>query len=122
MLILFIISDFVTPWTAACQAPLSVGLTWQEYWNGLPLPLPGPLPDLGTKLLSPEASISAGGFFTEPSGKPTLFLLDRLPNGGVHAALTPKTLSQEPGMSFKRLVFPCSHSMDINHVLPHTRP
>ena len=29
-----------TPWTAAYQAPLSMGFSWQEYWNGLPLPSP----------------------------------------------------------------------------------
>ena len=31
---------FVTPWTAAYQAPLSLGFSRQEYWSGLPLPLP----------------------------------------------------------------------------------
>ena len=29
-----------TPWTVACQAPLSMGLSGQEYWNGLPFPSP----------------------------------------------------------------------------------
>ena len=29
---------FATPWTAAYQAPLSVGFSRQEYWSGLPLP------------------------------------------------------------------------------------
>ena len=29
-----------TPWTAACQAPLSVGFSRQEYWSGVPLPFP----------------------------------------------------------------------------------
>ena len=28
---------FVTPWTVACQAPLSIGFSRQEYWSGLPL-------------------------------------------------------------------------------------
>ena len=32
---------FVTPWTAAYQAPMSMGLSRWEYWNGLPLPSPG---------------------------------------------------------------------------------
>ena len=32
---------FVTPWTAARQAPLSVGFSRQEYWSGLPFPPPG---------------------------------------------------------------------------------
>ena len=29
---------FATPWTVACQAPLSVRFSRQEYWNGLPFP------------------------------------------------------------------------------------
>ena len=31
---------FITPWTAACQAPLSVGFSRQEYWSGSPFPSP----------------------------------------------------------------------------------
>ena len=31
---------FVTPWTVACQAPLSKGFSRQEYWSGLPFPSP----------------------------------------------------------------------------------
>ena len=31
---------FATPWTAAYQAPLSVGVSRQEYWSGVPLPSP----------------------------------------------------------------------------------
>ena len=33
------------PWTIACQAPLSMGFPRQEYWNGLPFPSPGDLPN-----------------------------------------------------------------------------
>ena len=36
-----------TPWTEACQAPLSMGFSRQEYWNGLPFPSPGDLPNPG---------------------------------------------------------------------------
>ena len=36
---------FVTPWTVAHQAPLSMGLSRQEYWSGSPCPPPGNLPD-----------------------------------------------------------------------------
>ena len=43
----------VTPWTVACQAPLSMGFSRQEYWGGLPFPSPGDLPDLGIKLRCP---------------------------------------------------------------------
>ena len=31
---------FVTPWTAAYQAPLSMGFSRQEYWSAVPLPSP----------------------------------------------------------------------------------
>ena len=40
---------FATPWTVACQAPLSMGFSRQEYWSGLPFPSPGHLPDTGIK-------------------------------------------------------------------------
>ena len=61
-------NSFVTPWTIACQAPLSTGFPRQEYWSGLPFPSPGELPDAGIEPASPEL---AGGFFTtEPPGKP----------------------------------------------------
>ena len=35
---------FATPWTVACQAPLFMGFSRQEYWSGLPFPSPGDLP------------------------------------------------------------------------------
>ena len=40
---------FATPWTTAYQAPLSVGFSRQEYWNGLPLLSPNDLPNPGIK-------------------------------------------------------------------------
>ena len=43
---------FETPWTAAHQAPLSMGFSRQEYWSGLSGPLPGNLPDPGMEPLS----------------------------------------------------------------------
>ena len=51
---------FVTPWTTACQAPLSIEFSRQEYWSGLPCPPPGDLPDPGIEPVSPAL---AGGFF-----------------------------------------------------------
>ena len=33
----------MTPWTVACQGPLSMGFPRQEHWNGLPFPSPGDL-------------------------------------------------------------------------------
>ena len=43
---------FVTPWTVAWQAPLSMEFSRQDYWRGLPCPSPGDLPDPGFKLRS----------------------------------------------------------------------
>ena len=51
---------FVTPWTVACQAPLSMEFPRQEYWSGLPFPSPRDLPDPGIKMVSHIA----GRFFT----------------------------------------------------------
>ena len=42
-----------TPWTVACQAPLSMGFSWQECWSGLPFPSPGDLPDPEIEPMSP---------------------------------------------------------------------
>ena len=43
----------VTLWTVACQAPLSMGFSRQEYWNGLPFPSPQDLPNPGIESGSP---------------------------------------------------------------------
>ena len=66
---------FVTPWTVACQAPLSMGFSRQEYRSGLPFPSPGDLPDSGIKPLSPTSLALVGKFFANaPSGKPAASL------------------------------------------------
>ena len=43
---------FVTLWTVAHQAPLSLGFFSQEYWSGLPFPPPGYFPNPGFELTS----------------------------------------------------------------------
>ena len=43
-----------TPWTLACQAPLSMGFHRQEYWSGLPFPSPGDLLNPGIKPRPPD--------------------------------------------------------------------
>ena len=59
---------FVTPWTVACQAPLSMELCRQEYWSGLSHTSPGDLHNPGIK---PSTPALAGEFFiTVPPGKP----------------------------------------------------
>ena len=61
----------VTPWTIACQAPLSMEFPGQEYCHGLPFPSPGDLPHPGIEPTSPASPALASGFFTiKPRGKP----------------------------------------------------
>ena len=48
----------------ACQAPLSMRFSRQEYWSGLPSPPPGDLPDPGIEPTSLTSPALAGGFFT----------------------------------------------------------
>jgi len=59
---------FVTPWTVAHQAPLSMGFSRQEYWSGLPFPSPGDLPDPGIEPRSPLLKLDS--LPSEPPGKP----------------------------------------------------
>ena len=59
---------FVTPWTVAQQAPLSMGFSRQEYWSGFPFPFPGDLPDPGIEPRSP--ALRADALTSEPPGKP----------------------------------------------------
>ena len=57
-------ADSATVWTVACQAPLSMEFSRQEYWSGLPCPSPRDLPGPGTEPISPTSPALAGGFFT----------------------------------------------------------
>ena len=56
------------PWTVACQAPLSIGFSRQEYWSVLPFPSPGYLPNPGNKPTS--LALQADSLLTELLGKP----------------------------------------------------
>ena len=66
-----VVSDsFATPWTVALQAPLSLRFSRQEYWSGLPFPLPGDLPDPGIEPMSPVSPASqADSLVSEPPEK-----------------------------------------------------
>ena len=55
---------FVILWSVACQAPLSMEFSKQEYWSGLPHPSPGDLPDPGMDSTSRMSPTMADGFFT----------------------------------------------------------
>ena len=61
-----VMSDSATPWTVAHQDPLSMRFPRQEYWNGLPFPPLGDLPDPGVKPRSPV--LQADSLPLEPPG------------------------------------------------------
>ena len=48
-----VFNSFVTTWTGACQIPLTMEFSKPEFWNGLPFPSPGHLPNPGIKPRSP---------------------------------------------------------------------
>ena len=58
---------FATPWTVACQAPLSTEFSRQEYWSGLPFPSPGDLPNPGAEPRSPTLQVDS--WPAEPQGQ-----------------------------------------------------
>ena len=64
-----VLSDSVTPWTVACQAPLSMELTRQEYCSVLPFPPRGDIPYPGMEPTSP--ALASGFLTTEPPESPS---------------------------------------------------
>ena len=65
---------FVTLWTVACQAPLSIGFPRQEYWSGLLYPPSGDLPDPGSEPASLMSPALAAGLFTASATWDTLVI------------------------------------------------
>ena len=71
--------SFVTSWTLARQASLSMGFSRQEYRSRLPCPPPGDLPDPGIEPVSPMSLALAGGFCaTELPGNPQRVFINLL--------------------------------------------
>ena len=62
--LLCVLSRFSHVQLLACQAPLSMGFSRQEYWSGLPCPSPGDLPDPGIEPESLMYPLLAGRFFS----------------------------------------------------------
>ena len=69
-----VMSDFfVILWSIAFQAPLSMGFSREEYWNGLPFPTPSDLPIPEMDHTSPVSPVLPGRcFITEPPGNPVI--------------------------------------------------
>ena len=67
--------SFATPWTVAHQAPLSMGLSRQEFWRELQFSSPRDLPNPEIETMSPAMSpaLQADSFTAGPPGKPTVY-------------------------------------------------
>ena len=73
-----VMSDFfVSLWTTARQASLSMGFSRQGYWSVLPFPTPGDLPKPGIAPRSPV--LQADSLLSEPPGKPLRVLKKKEP-------------------------------------------
>ena len=59
---------FATPWTVACQVPLSMEFSRQDYWGELPFPSPANLSDPGIETWSP--TLQADFYHLSPQGSP----------------------------------------------------
>ena len=55
---------YATLWTVACQAPVSIGFSRQEYWSAVPFLSLGNIPDSEIKPVSLKSPALASGFFT----------------------------------------------------------
>ena len=66
---MFYVRLFETSWIIACQAPLSMEFSRQEYWSGLPFPTPGNLPDPDIEPTAPVTpALQANSSLAEPLG------------------------------------------------------
>ena len=68
VLLLSCVRFFVTPWTVACQAPLSMRFSRQGYWSGVLCPPPGDLPN--PKVEPKSTALQADSLLSEPPRKP----------------------------------------------------
>ena len=128
---------FVTLWTVARQAPLPKGFSRQEYWQGLPCPLPGDLSNLGIKPMFLMSPARAGRFFTTSTTWEAPWWLHGLNTSNVHLKNNQSIVNLQCFVSFKcrakwfepaqifkiphDLVLPClftvsSYQSHINHL------
>ena len=109
------------PWTVACQAPLSLELSRQEYRSGLPFPAPGDLPDPGIKPASPAQQ--ADSLPLRHQGSPRAVFTPQMKQGIIEMAvprLEAENVSWQPGLP--RVSPPKSASLKGGASPPATLP
>ena len=91
---------FASLWTVAHQAPLSMGLSKQKYWSGLPFPPPGDLPNPGIKPISPVSpALQADSLPRRHLGSPSTWLLLLSRFSRVQLCATPETAAHQAPLS-----------------------
>ena len=96
---------FVTLWTAAHQAPLSMRFSRQGYWSRLPFPSPGDLLDPGNEPRSP--ALQADTLPSEPPGKPHINIIKtKFHKPAAKIILNGEKLKEFPLRSGKRQLLP----------------
>ena len=88
---------FGIPWTVVYQASLSMGFSRQEYWNGLPFPSPGDLPDPGIEPRSP--ALQAEALPSEPPGKKKVNISNYLQSCEADIMISMQCLKEVSGIS-----------------------
>ena len=117
MLCLVAQSSTETPRTAAHQAPLSMEFSRLQYWNGLPCPLSGDLPNPGIEPGSP--ALQADSLPSEPAGKPE--------NTGVGSlsllqGIFPTQRSNPGALHCRRILYQLSYQGSPWHLYTFTKP
>ena len=117
----------MTPWTVACQTPLFMKFSRQEYWSGLLFPSPGIFPtrESNPGLLHCRQTLLP----SEPPGKPTVYNTEVKSLSRVRLFATPWTVAHQapPSMGFSRqeywsgLLFPSPGIFPIQGLNPGLR-
>ena len=97
---------FETQWTVACQAPLSMGFSRQEYWSGLPCPSSGDLPKMGIEPMCFECLELAGRLFTTSATWKALYTEYIMQNAGLDRSQLESKLLGEISITSNMQIIP----------------
>ena len=94
---------FVTLWTVACQAPLSMGFSRQEYWSVLQCPPPGDLPYPGIKPASllHLLHLQESSLWLAPLRKPNVSHLSKFHSHDLITSQRPHIIPSYWGLGFQ---------------------
>ena len=108
---------FVILWPVACQVPLSVGFSKQEYWSRLPFPTPGVLPNPRIKPRSP--TLHSDSLPDEPQGRPENIVVGSL---SLRQRIFPTQESNRCLLLCRRILYQLSYQGSPNREAPPGKP